>query len=337
MVGVISGPLFDAGYFHVLLPAGAFLMAFGLMMTSLATQYWQFILAQGLCVGLGAGCLFVPSVAILPQYFEKRRALANGIAASGSSIGGVLYPIIFRRLQQEIGFPWATRVLGFVCLATNLFSVLTMTLRFQPTEKRSLLHLSAFKEVQYDLLVGAVFLGFLGFYLFPVFVEPYSLDEGFIDKDLAFYLLPILNAASTFGRVVPNYFADLIGPLNVIIPEVGITALLAYCWIAVHNTKGIIALSALYGFFSGVLVSISPVAMMTITKDLRLFGTRLGMCLTIVSVGMLVGTPIGGAIVDGTNSYLGLQLFCACSFAGSATLSLSLRLIRSGPKLYFKT
>ena len=60
---------------------------FGVMMTSLGTAYWQVILAQGVCMGLGMTCLFVPCVAVLPPYFSSRRALAMGLAASGSSIG----------------------------------------------------------------------------------------------------------------------------------------------------------------------------------------------------------------------------------------------------------
>ena len=46
------------------------------------------MLAQGLGVGIGIGLLFLPSLSILSQYFFKRRALAIGIAAAGSSIGG---------------------------------------------------------------------------------------------------------------------------------------------------------------------------------------------------------------------------------------------------------
>ena len=38
-------------------------------------------------VGLGSGFLFLPSIAVLPQYFEKRRPLATGIGSSGSAIG----------------------------------------------------------------------------------------------------------------------------------------------------------------------------------------------------------------------------------------------------------
>ena len=63
---------------------------FGMMMTSIATEYWQIMLAQGISVGLGSGCMFVPSVAIIAQYFSTNKALATGIAATGSSFGELM-------------------------------------------------------------------------------------------------------------------------------------------------------------------------------------------------------------------------------------------------------
>lgn len=42
---------------------------------------------QSITVGLGGGCLYVPSIAILPTYFSKHTALAIGLAESGSGIG----------------------------------------------------------------------------------------------------------------------------------------------------------------------------------------------------------------------------------------------------------
>ena len=67
-VGVITGPLYDSGYFRALIAVGSFSVVFDMMMTSLAAHYWQIMLAQGLIVGLGSGYLFVSSVAILPTY-----------------------------------------------------------------------------------------------------------------------------------------------------------------------------------------------------------------------------------------------------------------------------
>lgn len=76
------------GYFRALVLTGSFLIVLGQMMLSLATEYYQVILAQAVCIGLGAGCLFVPSVAIISTYFNNTKiATAMGIAASGSSLG----------------------------------------------------------------------------------------------------------------------------------------------------------------------------------------------------------------------------------------------------------
>ena len=86
-VGLLSGPLYDHGYLRMLVLTGSFLVTLGMLMTSLSTEYWQLVLAQGLVIGIGSGCLFVPSVAFLPSYFTAKRALAMGIAASGSNVG----------------------------------------------------------------------------------------------------------------------------------------------------------------------------------------------------------------------------------------------------------
>ena len=87
MAGIVVGPIYDKGYLRSLLVAGSFLVVFGLMMTSLATEYYQVFLAHGLAVGFGCACLFLPSIAIVATYFTSRRALATGITASGGSIG----------------------------------------------------------------------------------------------------------------------------------------------------------------------------------------------------------------------------------------------------------
>ena len=60
IIGVITGPLYDAGWFTELLFTGSSLVVFGFMMTSLCTQYYQVVLAQAICIGLGTGCLLDP-------------------------------------------------------------------------------------------------------------------------------------------------------------------------------------------------------------------------------------------------------------------------------------
>lgn len=48
-------------------------------------------------VGFGIGCLFIPSVVVLPSYFAKRRAFAVGIGIAGSSLGEFILERIARR------------------------------------------------------------------------------------------------------------------------------------------------------------------------------------------------------------------------------------------------
>jgi MFS family permease len=336
-VGSITGPLFDAGYFRFLLLFGWLMLPFGLMMTSISTEFWHVMLAHGICAGLGSGSLFVPSVAILPQYFKKRRGLANGLAASGSSIGGLIYPILFHQLEIRIGFPWATRVLGFVALGTISISLALMRARVFPEEKRALIQIDAFKELPYSLFCFALFVAFCGFYNLLFFIQSYAIENHIMGENLAFYLLSMLNAASTFGRVLPNFIADYTGPLNVFIPALSSTALLAYVWIAIRNTPGVIALCVLYGFSSGGFVSLPPVILMTLTRDIRDFGTRLGMSFAVCSVGVLIGAPIGGALISRMQGdFLGVQLFAGSCIVTGAVTAIFLRFYKTGPTLFIR-
>ena len=161
--GFLAGPAFDAGYFRHLLGAGAFLTTFGLMMTSLCHEYWQVLLAQGFCVGVGYGCAYIPTVSNIPSYFLKRRAIAYGLLATGTSFGGVVYPILFNKLQPRIGFPWTTRIMAFVNLALFAVTMAVTKVRTLPRQKRSLFQISAFEEVPFTLYCAAILFGFIGF------------------------------------------------------------------------------------------------------------------------------------------------------------------------------
>ncbi|KIK64767.1 hypothetical protein GYMLUDRAFT_160550, partial [Collybiopsis luxurians FD-317 M1] len=108
--GCVSGPLCDAGYFKHLIGLGGLLFFFCLMMTSISTQYYQFVLSQGLGVGLAQGLLFTPGMAVLAHHFKRYRTLVFGIFASGASIGGVVLPIALQRLFAQVGFGWGVRI-----------------------------------------------------------------------------------------------------------------------------------------------------------------------------------------------------------------------------------
>ena len=333
IVGVITGPLYDAGYFRTLLFTGSFLTVFGMMMTSICTEYWQVILAQGLTIGLGSGCLFIPSVAIVSTYFSTKKSLATGIAASGSSIAGIIYPIIFHRLEPHIGFGWATRVIAFIMLGTLCLPLAVMRVRVQPAAKRPLIDKSAFKEPTFMIFAVACFLGFMGLYIPFFYLPTFSLAKvNGVTADFSLYTIAIANAASTFGRILPNYIADKTGPLNIIAPCALISAVLAYAWIPIHTKGALIAFCILYGFFTGSFVSLPPTTVVTLSPNLGLLGTRMGMIFTFCGLGLLIGSPVAGSILGSGENFLGLQVFCASVVVVSALLLFVARVTKAGLK-----
>jgi len=214
LTGIIAGPIYDRGYLRSLLTVGSFMIVFGFMMLSLATTYWQAILAQGFCVGIGAGLLFVPSLAVLPAYFSTRLGVAIGLAASGSSFGGVIYPIVFYKLLQQTTFGWAVRAIGFIALATLLVPIFFMQQRFKPAKPRDVLDWTAFTDFPFISFILFTMTGFIGLYVMLFYLSYFAFASGATTAEMAFYLVPILNVASMLGRTLPNALSDKIGPLN---------------------------------------------------------------------------------------------------------------------------
>lgn len=45
-----------------------------------------------------------------------------GLATTGGSVGGIIFPLIMQSVTPKLGFGWAVRILGFICLLLLLVS-----------------------------------------------------------------------------------------------------------------------------------------------------------------------------------------------------------------------
>lgn len=88
--GWVTGPAFDKGFFRTLLLGGSLLLVVGYMTLSLVTDYAEALLAHGLCVGIGAAMLYIPSLSALGVMFKTRQSTAIALASSGGGIGTLL-------------------------------------------------------------------------------------------------------------------------------------------------------------------------------------------------------------------------------------------------------
>ncbi|RDB28171.1 Riboflavin transporter MCH5 [Hypsizygus marmoreus] len=323
--GVLVGRAFDAGYFHYMIVAGSAIQVTSMFMLSLARdgQYYQVFLAQALGMGLGQSLLFLPSLSIIGHHFKRRRAMATGIAVSGASVGGVIWPIMLNQLGQRTSFANGIRVtagLTGVLLLTAKFIMKTKHLPKAPSSQpptRSPVFQVMFRDTAYLISIGAAFCIGLGIFFPYFYLQLYAIDKG-VNKDLAFYVIAIINAGSFFGRLLPNFFADKIGPYNMLIPCLVISSILIFSIFGVHSFAGVAIFGILYGFWSGSYVSLIPSLLAQLSTHVGEQGTRMGVAFSVVGIALLIGTPIEGVLVAGHGDYKWYQ---AIIFSGVMVIS----------------
>ncbi|KAL2063876.1 hypothetical protein VTL71DRAFT_4370 [Oculimacula yallundae] len=298
-IGTFTGRLTDAGYFRPVFMLGSFLAVFGIFMASLSTTYWQLFLAQGVCCGLGNGCMFCPSLSLLSTYFSKKRGLALGIGAAGSATGGMIFPAMVSQLLPRVGFPWTMRALGFIQLGCLIICNIGIKPRMPPRRTGALVDWKSFKEVPYVLFACGMFFTFWGVYFAFYYVGSFARNRIGVPYTDSVNLLIVMNAVGTIGRIIPGHVADKYwGPVNTLTLFTFMTSILVFCWIAVESRGGLYGWAVVYGITAAGIQSLFPVALSSLTTDLRMAGTRMGMVFTIVSFAVLTGPPIAGQLIQ---------------------------------------
>jgi predicted MFS family arabinose efflux permease len=174
--------------------------------------------------------------------------------------------------------------------------------------KGQLFLLSAFKGAPYIAIIGASFLMMLGFFIPFFYIPTYAVAHG-MSKELASYLVLILNGASLFGRIVPGNLADRLGRLNMFCAAGLRTGTPIFCLQKLATNASIIVFSALHGFFSGAIISMMSFCFASALKDLRDIGTYMGMGIFVVSFVALIGPTINGALVTDYRGFDQLSIF----------------------------
>ncbi|KAL2844488.1 major facilitator superfamily domain-containing protein [Aspergillus pseudoustus] len=340
--GLIAGPLFDMGYYRIMILVGSFLSVFGIMMLSLATQYYQILLSQGICTGLGFGLLYIPSITLVSRSFVRKRALALGVSTAGAPLGGVIYTLMFEQLLPKVGFPWTVRIIGFTMLALFLASALMLLWKSDNTgslspstttataRTRRLFDVRALKDPPFWNFTIANFFLYLG-YMTPFYYMPiYAETKLGTTRSLGLYILIISQASSIVGRVVTTAVAHYFGAM---IPWIfcGVASgVLCIAWISADTLVRFILFSAFYGGISGALVPLPPSVFPHICPDPTALGAWLGMAQSITSFATLIGAPIAGALADlgsrGSDDlhFVNVQLWCGILMVSGAVQVLGL-------------
>lgn len=189
--------------------------------------------------------------------------------------------------------------MAFLLLFGFLFSY--AILPFKPAKSpivRRYVDPAASRDVPFMSFVLAGFFGAMGYYIPLLYLPLYAeTSTGVKIINLALYLLAIVNGTSTIGRIVAGFAAARFGPLELTTFALGTCAILLFSWISVQSTTAVVVWSVFWGLLSSVVVALPGAIIPLLCPSRNVIGTRTGMYWAVAGLGVLIGSPIGGALV----------------------------------------
>jgi len=132
---LIAGPfvsvLSNRFGFRMVTIAGSILAATSLSLSIFATSIEFLYVSVGIIGGIGFGLVYVPAVIAVGFYFEKKRALATGIAVCGSGIGTFVVAPLTGWLLEEYGWKGTILIHAGMILNCSIFGAM-----FRPLEAK---------------------------------------------------------------------------------------------------------------------------------------------------------------------------------------------------------
>ncbi|MGY1780670.1 MFS transporter [Geodermatophilus sp. SYSU D01036] len=323
-LGALSGVAVDRyGPRRVLLVGGIALGA-GLAATSRAGELWIGLVTYGLGVGIGVACAYVPMVAVVGGWFERRRTLAIGVAVTGIGLGTLTVAPVAAALIDELGWRRTHLVLGAVGAAVLLVCAAVVARPPVQAGPAALTLAEAVRNRDYRRLYLAS--GLLSVALFVPFVHlPGSAEQGGADPVAAAALVGVIGAASTAGRLVLGAVAARTGALRAFrwcFLTMGASFAL---WGLAGGYGVLVAFAVVLGIGYGGFVALGPAVVAERFGTTRL-GGLLGVLYTSAGIGSAVGAPLAGAAVDASGSYA--PAIAGCLVLGTAAWLTTLSVAR---------
>jgi MFS family permease len=299
-LGVVSGRASDRFGTRWVMAVGAVVMGAGLVLTSFVHQLWLGYLTYGIGVGVGTACGYVPMVAVVGSWFDRRRGLAMGVAISGIGVGTLAGAPVATALIALYG--WRQTYLLFGVVSFLVLAVCGFLADRPAASGGTRTDLGqVLRSREFLTLYLSVLLTGFGLFTFFVHLVPFAETKG-INPRSAASLLAVVGVFSTVSRVALGPVADRFGRLRTLQLAVFVMAASYLIWLAEPGYVGLAVFAALIGAAYGGWVAISPSVLAELFGTEGLGGTT-GALYTGAGIGALLGPPLAGYVVDATGSY----------------------------------
>lgn len=337
---LVVGPLVDRWSVRGLMLIGITGLVAGLLALSFAPSWVAWAVVMGSVVSM-ANTMLGPIVgqAAVSRWFTRSRGRAMGIAALGTSIGGIVMAPLFGLGFETIGWRMTIRVMaGLVALFA--FPLLLLVFRnhpqdlgllpegveagsaaasappVRPAEAGEILRRLPFWAISICL---ALFLGTYNAMLMNV--PKFAADLG-ADSMVRSSMIVALTVAGLVGKLLFGWLADRI-PLNLgLWSAIGMTAAAIAVMATEPEIPVLVASAALMGLAAGGILPVWG-ALMAQIFGVANFGRAMGFQAPFITAGALAGLAIVGRIRDQTGSYvLAFQIFVGVLAVAAAVLVL---------------
>ena len=318
--GIVMGYWFDRSGAGPVTLLGMTMLGAGAILAGSIDSEWQLYLVYGVMMGLlGYATVYGPLSINVMRWFEARRGLAVGLVTAGESIGGTVWPPVFRYFNETVGwrdtFLWFGVFVLVTALPLNAVLWRRMPKRDQardegarafgsegeaPAIRQRAIALSSF-AIQAAFCLAIV--GCCVSMAIPVaHLVSHASDLGHATARAAEMLATALLAATVVRFVGGAFVVDRFGSLVALLGFSSLQTAALLCYVAVDGMLALYAVSVLFGLGYGGISICYPVLVREYLPPAQA-GWRLGVVLLFGTFGMGFGGWLAGYIFDWTGGY----------------------------------
>lgn len=300
-LGALSGAAVDRYGPRVVLLVGAAALGVGLVAASRSSTLVLTLVTYGLGVGIGVACAYVPMVAVVGGWFERRRTLAIGIAVTGIGLGTLAVAPLAAALIESTGWRDAYLILGLSGAGVLVVCAFVVAQPPTPAAAGQLRIADAIRDPGYRRMYVAIAL--MGVVLFVPFVHlPDYAEQDGSSPVAAAALVGIIGAASIVGRLALGPVADRVGLLRAFQWCFAAMASSFVLWLTGLGYGVLVVFAVVLGVGYGGFVALGP-AVVAERFGTASLGGVLGVLYTSAGLGSALGAPAAGVLIDSTDSF----------------------------------
>ncbi|PWY75486.1 MFS general substrate transporter [Aspergillus heteromorphus CBS 117.55] len=304
--------------------AGGWVFGIAYILASFSKALWHFALTQGLLLGIGCCMAYVPTMAVAPTWFSKRRGLAMGLIISGTGVGGMIWPPALRAMISHVGFRNTLRISG--CISLTATTAAGAILRWEPKFHEQvklqtagssrnqpkwtrlfsvpLVNWRVARSRRFTAQALGCFLQSAGYSTPLLFYATYAQALGYSVTTAANFIT-LSNASNFVSRIIIGYAADRLGRVNALAVTTMFSAVAVFAfWLpsslapsaAAHGL--FIVFTILYGAFASAYISLFPATLVELF-GVQHFTSVNGALYLVRGIGALLGAPLTGLLIPG--------------------------------------